>query len=273
MIMWRAITFLSIFGVFVWPGTIFNRVLASSDVLLPYAWSVLKPATCMPATCFCEPVGLGLIRQPVNTWSNLGFVIAGIMVFLFLVRDLTHPLPGDNLNLMRSRQIYPVVYGITAILIGLSSMLYHSSLTFFGQVLDILTMYLLASFMLFYNLSRRFRMKSSTFFGWYAGVNILIGYISVALPETRRYIFIAILVGILLTEGIAILRRTSNLKMTYLWSAFTCLALACTAWILDITATLCMPHSWFQAHSIWHLGMAGAIWFIYLYYRSEETFE
>jgi len=52
--------------------------------------------------------------------------------------------------------------------------------------------------------------------------------------------------------------------------AFIGLAGSCVAWILDLTGRVCNPSSWLQLHSLWHLGMAVAVGFIYLYYRSER---
>ena len=47
--------------------------------------------------------------------------------------------------------------------------------------------------------------------------------------------------------------------------------IGCLAWIMDITGMICKADSWIQLHGIWHIAMAAAIWFLYLYYRSERT--
>lgn len=38
-----------------------------------------SPDPCVKTdTCYCERLRLGMIKQPSNTWSNLGFVLVGL---------------------------------------------------------------------------------------------------------------------------------------------------------------------------------------------------
>ena len=238
---------------------------------LPYLWELMKPATCMPDHCFCEPVVHGIIRQPINTWTNLAFILAGTLTMIVAIGDLSNPSnKWDNTNLMRSGWIYPGVYAYAAALIGLGSMFYHASMVFTAQVADILGMYLLSTFMLLYNLSRAFKLKGRTFLVSYVGINLALGLISTAWPVSRRPIFIGILVLILLSELLARKMAPARRSMKTLLAASTSLVIACSAWLLDINGVFCLPDSWLQLHSLWHIGMAAAIWFLYLYYRSER---
>lgn len=238
---------------------------------LPYLWELMKPATCMPDHCFCEPVMHGVIRQPINTWSNLAFILAGALTVIVAMGDLASPLAKrENTNPMRSRWIYPGMYAYAAALIGLGSMLYHASMVFTAQVADILGMYLLSTFMVLYNLSRAYKLKGRTFFGSFVGINIALGIVSTAWPVSRRPIFIAILVLILLSETLARKMVSSHLSMNMLLAALASLVIACVSWLLDTNGIFCLPDSWMQLHSLWHIGMASAIWFLYLYYRSEQ---
>jgi hypothetical protein len=238
---------------------------------LPYLWELMKPATCMPDGCFCEPVVHGIIRQPVNTWSNLAFILAGTLTMIVAMGDLANPsTKRDHTNLMRSKWIYPGMYAYAAALIGLGSMLYHASMIFYAQVADILGMYLLSTFMVLYNLSRAFKLKGWGFFGSFVGINIALGIISTAWPLSRRPIFIGLLVLILLSESLARKMAPAHLSMKMLLAASAGLAVACLSWLLDTSGVFCSPDSWLQLHSLWHIGMAGAIWFLYLYYRSER---
>ncbi|MBN1302798.1 MAG: ceramidase domain-containing protein [Anaerolineales bacterium] len=235
------------------------------------AWEIMQPATCMPNNCFCEPVVSGFIRQPVNTWTNLAFILAGTLTAIVAVCDLSiHAPKQKRTNLMRSQWIYPAVYSYMAVLIGLGSMFYHSSLILYGQVADILSMYLLSTFMTLYNLSRAWKIKGWQFFWLYLAINLVLGYLSTTLPEYRRQIFVGILVTILLSEVVVRIQSNTRMNMPSFWAALGSLAVGCTAWILDITGAFCMPNSWLQLHALWHIGMASAIWFVYLYYRSEQ---
>ena len=238
---------------------------------LPYLWELMKPATCMPDGCFCEPVMHGLIRQPVNTWTKLAFILAGTLTLLVAITDLSSPSTKRvGTNLMRSHWIYPGIYAYAAAIIGLGSMFYHGTMIFYGQVADILGMYLLSTFMALYNLSRAFEIKGSTFFASYLGINIALGITSTVWPVSRRLIFIGILVVILVSELLARKMVLARMSVKMLAAALASLVIACAAWLLDINGIFCSPDSWMQLHSLWHIGMAAAIWFLYLYYRSER---
>jgi len=252
-------------------GASLFRILFPDFSLFPNLWEALPPATCMPDHCFCEPVVHGLISQPVNTWSNLAFILAGVMTLTVAAGDFSVPLgKRDSANLMRSQRLYPFIYASAAILIGLGSLVYHASMVFYAQVADILGMYLLSTFMALYNLSRAFKLKGRTFFGAYLSVNLVLGIVSTVWPLSRRPIFVGILIIILLSELLVWKVAPSRKDMKMLLPAMVSLVIACISWLLDTNGIFCLPDSWIQLHSFWHIGMAAAIWFLYQYYRSEQ---
>lgn len=237
--------------------------------VLPQPWRGLQPATCMPDRCFCERLHAGVIRQPINTWSNLGFVFAGVLALATAVHDFTFVRYRCHANPMRAHWIYPIIYGTAAILIGIGSMVYHSSLAFFGQVIDVIAMYLLTSFMVLYNVSRLRWVRGGVFFLIYVLANVALGYASIHWPVLRRYIFVVLLLAVLASEIVVRRRRQSKSNVSYFVVALVNLVLACASWILDITRVICLPDSWLQVHALWHVFMAVAIGFTFFYYRSE----
>jgi hypothetical protein len=56
----------------------------------------------------------------------------------------------------------------------------------------------------------------------------------------------------------------------WLVMALGCLVAGCVSWLLDVQGLLCLPNSWLQLHALWHVFMAGAILFLFLYYWSER---
>jgi hypothetical protein len=236
---------------------------------LDHAWQGMRPATCMPDHCFCERIRHGAIRQPANTWSNLGFVLVGVATLVIGAWDLSNAEQGEYANPMRTRWVYPAIYGVTTILIGVGSALYHSSLAFVGQSVDVMSMYLLTSFMLLYNASRAYRVGSGRFLASYVALNLVSGAIGVRWPETRRYVFLLLVVGVLASEVAIRKRIRPRASIPFLYAALASLVMACAAWILDVTGTICRTDSWLQGHAMWHVLMASLIGFIYLYYRSE----
>ena len=241
-----------------------------SAVLLGYSWEGWRPATCMPDRCFCERIRGGAIRQPVNTWSNLAFILTGLLVIVIASCDRSRAPRSDASNPIRTQFVYPAVYGIAAILVGVGSMWYHMSLAFAGQVVDVISMYLLTGFMLLYNLFRIRRMSAKTFVACYVLLNVVLGYLSIRWPASRRWIFLALVPAVIVSEALVRRARRPRMNVAFLYAALVSLGMACGAWILDITRAICSPTSWFQAHAMWHALMAALIGFIYLYYRSED---
>src|SRR5262245_16635207 len=113
-------------------------LLVSALGRVPYSWDGWRPATCMPAGamdasrrpagCFCEAVSSVLVRQPANTYSNLGYMLVGLLVLGgWRPGSFTDSgVPGRLL----SRRIYLPIYGLAVFAIGAGSLFYHASLTF-----------------------------------------------------------------------------------------------------------------------------------------------
>jgi len=57
-------------------------------------WKNWQPATCLrttPPKCFCERLDMeSLIIQPTNTWTNVSFIIIGLLIFVQTTRDLLY---------------------------------------------------------------------------------------------------------------------------------------------------------------------------------------
>ncbi|MDP8981533.1 MAG: ceramidase [Acidobacteriota bacterium] len=198
----------------------------------------MSPATCLPDACFCEAVRTGLIAQPANTWSSLAFVFVGAWI---LARS---PMK---------------VYGAATIAIGLGSAFYHASLTFVGQVADIFGMYLLVTFMLVFRVGRWFGPL-------YIALNLALLAAQVAFPQSRRYLFAAVIAGVLILET-----RARGIERKWLYWALAAMSAGFLLWTLDITHSLCDPQSLLQGHAFWHVLGAVAAWCVFRYLQSERT--
>lgn len=237
---------------------------------LPSPWSAWRPATCMPAGCFCEGIRDGLVRQPANTVSGLAFVGVGLLV-VFSGRMAPGAAPGAG-GLLRTRRVYPALFGGAAVLIGLGTAFFHASLTFAGQTVDVLGMYLLVTFLLVYDLSRLAHLSERLMLALYVAGNAGLFLLLVAAPELRRYVFAALVAAVLALE--MLLRRRGGVRMRaqYLAGAVLVLGAGFAAWVLDLTGVACDPDSIVQGHAVWHLAGAGAVWLAFLFYISERAF-
>lgn len=251
-----------------WVWGVFALIALASVAfsLADVSWAGWRPATCMPDDCFCEAIRPGSIAQPVNTYSNLAFVLVGLLI-------LGAPAgPAErNANLMLSQPAYPIVFGASTVVIGLGSLFYHASLSFAGQWFDVMGMYLLATFMALYALGRIRPMQGSRFALTYVAVNAALGALLIVAPEARRLIFTGLIFAVIGLEAwIALYRRP---RMRYAWfaAALSSFAAAYAIWVLDNLRVLCAPESALQGHAVWHLLGALAAGLIYAYYRSEQT--
>ena len=253
-------------------ATMFNAALltalcaAAVWVLLSLTgpdWSVYAPASCTATRCFCElPRSGSLIVQPANSWSSLGFTYAGFLMILNARgRGWASAFPP----------VAAQVYGLTAIFVGLGSVLLHATLTLWGQFFDVVGMYLVSAFMVVAALAKWQRLPNRASVIFYLALcTVLIGVLF-GFPEVRRWLFAVVLVAAIILEmGFARpLRRGIKVRL-YLYGIATN-AVAFTIWNLDQNGQLCAPESLFQGHAVWHLLGAVALWFSYLYYRSERA--
>jgi len=221
----------------------------------------------MPDNCFCETIRPGPIAQPANTWSSFGFALVGLLV----MRQSAVDVRLLKQNLMMRQRTYPALFGVALIITGLGSAFYHASLTFVGQFFDVMGMYLIASFIMLYNISRLKALNGKNFVIAYIFINSLLAFLLIQYPALRRYIFGLVIFATLLPEYR--LRQTRKLLINnfFIKAAWGTLILAFIIWTLDITKIICNPTSWLQGHALWHLLGAGAGGFLYLYYRSENA--
>lgn len=225
-------------------------------------WSRFAPASCTASGCFCEAPRAGaLLLQPVNSLSSLGFVMVGWIV-IGLARGTARTAPFDPLAMM--------IFGISAIVVGLGSMLLHATLTLWGQFADVFGMYLLSAFMLVRAIERWRGWPTSRALRVYALLCAALTAILIALPEVRRWLFAMVLLLAIIIELAFARHRRAGVEISYYASGIAINGLAFAIWNLDQHHILCSPESVFQGHAAWHLLGAAALWCSFFYYRSEQ---
>lgn len=246
-------------------GAILLTILAMMGALallhtLGPDWTHFSPATCLATHCFCETPRAGaLVLQPADSWSSFGFVLVGGWIAL-APRD-TETAFGRSVALW---------FALTAIVIGIGSFLLHATLTLWGQFLDVLGMYLLSGFILAYALQRGRGLSNQTTSILYLAISALLIALLWIMPETRRWLFALVLLIALAVELILARPRRPGVRVALLFYGLIANLVAFGIWSLDNTRTVCAPDSLLQGHAIWHLLGAVAVFFNYLYYRSER---
>jgi hypothetical protein len=117
---------------------------------------------------WCERVSGGLLREPINTLGNLGFVVAGVAMLTTLTRDLSSG--GRRLNEFTGPTPVALLYASAVVFLGPGSMLMHGTHTRFGAWMDNVSMvaYILVPWL--YNLAQMGRWSTRTLFGTYGGL-------------------------------------------------------------------------------------------------------
>ena len=147
------------------------------------------------ASRWCERVADGLLREPVNTLGNLGFVVAGLLMFWMLARDHITMKHVDN-NFIGNQPI-ALLYASAALFLGPGSMVMHGTHTFFGAWIDNVSMVAYILVPVLYNLMVLGRWSHRTMFSayvlllaayaagyWFIGPDLGIGLVmfEVAIP-------------------------------------------------------------------------------------------
>ncbi len=117
---------------------------------------------------WCERVGDGLMREPVNTLGNLGFVVSGLAMFLVLANDAKRERPRANRFI--GNQSIALLYASATVFLGPGSMVMHGSHTFFGAWIDNLSMVAYILIPWIFNLAALGRWRDRTFFTAYGAV-------------------------------------------------------------------------------------------------------
>lgn len=117
---------------------------------------------------WCERVSGGLMREPINTLGNLGFVFAGLAMFTVLARDTRERRP--TVNEMTGNQPIALLYASATVFLGPGSMVMHGSHTFFGAWIDNVSMVAYISIPWLLNVALHRRWSYPTFFVAYGAV-------------------------------------------------------------------------------------------------------
>jgi len=231
-----------------------------------------RPDGCLvDGQCFCERDRGGLVRQPANTLSNLGFVAVGLGIAAQLGTERRRgclPRPG---NPMTETRFYPGFYAALTALLGPGSMALHASLTWWGSVLDLLSMDAYVAFLFAYAVTRWRRLGIASFLGVY--VALVATLLSVKLVAGRG----SEAFGAAATAALAVeirIRRSGRRVADPRWlaAAVVVFLAAFAIWLGSHNGgPLCDPDSWLQGHGVWHLLGAVAALCLYAYARSERS--
>jgi hypothetical protein len=220
---------------------------------------------------FCEAARDGLVRQPANTFSNVGFVAAGLLIAWHAGRRRT---PGAAGSVLASHRHLATALACLVVLLGPGSAAMHATQSAAGGHLDMLSMYLVASFAAAYAAMRWWRGGTGRLAVVFFGALVfceLVGLWHATLPVVMyagNAAFGLLLIGAVALEVLIMRRGGTRARRGFAAAAVGSMLVAFAIWNAS-RGGLCDPHSLVQGHAAWHLLGALAAYLLYRYYDSE----
>jgi hypothetical protein len=221
---------------------------------------------------FCEAARPGWVLQPANTWSNLGFVVAGLAV-AWHARDRSRLglTLGDHPRLATA-------YAVLVVLLGPASMAMHATQSRLGGHLDVLSMLLVSGFALAYAAMRWWRRGPSFLAGAFpllvvAGMAVYLTDVRVPLVRHAGNAAFAVMLLLAIALEVALWRRRGEVRQDAVFglAAVASLAVAYTVWQFGRRGgPWCAPDSLLQWHGLWHVLCALAAYLLFRHYAAER---
>lgn len=203
----------------------------------------------LPNVNWCETSLCSWVAEPANTWSNLGYIIA-MLALAYQIRRwrITQPV----------LRLFPAA----ALLVGLSSGVYHASVTFVLQVFDFTGMYLFLFLPFFLHAVRLGKVSEVRFkygyFGSVLGATLVTWMLGKYTSFPIQLLIILNILALLALE-LGVYRRAvqqgGGYPLQWLGITFGVLIAAFSASFVDGRRIICDPdaHGWFsQGHAVWH---------------------
>lgn len=221
-----------------------------NDMSCPWSGYVRDPFP------FCEEQICHIIGQPANVWSNIGYLIAALLL-MRSHRDSANPLQH------RDR----LLFGALTLFLFFGSTLFHMSGTLWAKRLDLYGMIMISAFILSLSAAREFRLSNRSrdfIFGILFFTSIpFVGY-----GRFGGYIFIAQALLATVFELIRLKRKHLTSQQTkWISAALFAFGFGLVINTLDQRQILCWPDNHIMTgHGAWHLLTAFSIYMVAKFY-------
>jgi uncharacterized membrane protein len=207
-------------------------------------WSGLKPPSCYPDKCQCEAVRDEVIRMPSSFVSSFAYILAGIFIYRYV----------------QKKSFELKLWAFVCVLMGLSSHLGHASFAKVFLAMDFASIVLVLSFFAMLNLMRMLKVSSSKMIGIFA---VYYAFLYAAMSSMGKWGSIGMCLLIFFFSLGDMIREMgwSFLKARKLQLSLAVLTISFSMFIIDENHIGCDPYSWFQWHSMWHIGTALSMFF------------
>ena len=115
------------------------------------------------ASRWCERISAGAFREPINTLTNLGFMVAGLYILYTLTNE-------TSFNDFSGLNKITILYGVAVVYLGPGSMMMHGTSTEWGGWADNLSMVMYIIIPWLYNIYKMSKWSVNTFLKVYMSI-------------------------------------------------------------------------------------------------------
>lgn len=201
-------------------------------------WEEFVQATCLPSNCGCELIRAGeWIRQPANFFSSLAYVFIGLKLFFI------------------SKTFHQRFWSSLCIILGISSHLAHASFVQLFMSMDFTSIITLMIYppltVLTHEKGRRTHLASV-----FLSSLIIFGFMFFSTKWVKIISSLALFAVILIYH---IKYMKNELRHGAFLGSLAFLALGFLFFMMDEAKIFCVPDTWWQLHSMWHILTAMAL--------------
>jgi hypothetical protein len=231
-------------------------------------------------TDFCEYTNMAaFIRQPVNTFTNIIYLLVGLYVYGIAIRDYREK---KYYNLISANPWYSFTYATIMVFLFFASSYFHSGLTIFGGDLDYSGVFSLSLYPLMYFTHRVILMlrglpsnikhprEARILTGIFTLIYLYLTFFSP--PLVGRFIVLGMIATMFIFAFFVEMKDPGRTNKLYVWLTIICITIAVVFFGFDNHKILCNPWSFIQPHGIWHLMSGVAAFYFYFYIRSEKNY-
>ena len=211
-----------------------------------------------------------LFHQPMNTYSNIAYFFFGVLILQWAWED--YKKQGQNtLNRLQQFPLLSALMGFCFVYLSFGSALFHASLTWVGQRVDMNGTYSisLALFSIgFYHVLYKIDFSNQVKNIWIIALGVLI----LAFFKVHLMISSGVLLPILILLNLSLtvinyvqFRKERSILWVILSLVLMVIAVKIRTW--DVQKVGCDPYSLYQGHSVWHLLTAISSFCSYAFFR------
>lgn len=207
----------------------------------------------IPTVQFCEKISAGVIKRPWYAFSNIGYLLVGLIILR-----------------KSGREILGGLLGFTSLIVGLLSFIYDSTYIRLTQIADIKGMFLFAFVSIFIAQSDIFKLTLKKYVFYLLPLWLVLVVTTYFMgAQSGNIIFGALIVFYLGLEFYCYKEKIhANYKNLLIGLALTLIGFS--VWLLDTTKTVCFDSGLLNGRSIFHFLTSITIYQLYLFYSSQK---